>query len=136
MVTHKKLVNVYLPDELYQALIAYQEQQGKKGASEAIVEILTQFLPTGNEVKRYATVEQLEALEGKVSHLFQQVAQLTQVMASSPQSDVARTVTPIHSESLAQPSTAFFGRTSYEVVDEEDEPDEILYNFLEPGSSP
>lgn len=134
MVNHKKLVNVYLPDELYQVLIAYQEQQGKKGASETIVEILTQFFPKGNEVKPYATVEQLEALEAKVSHLVQQVAQLTQVIASSPPSDVTQTETPIRSQSLTQSSTAVTGLNSYKIVEEEDEPDEILYSFLEPGS--
>ncbi|HEY9650825.1 MAG TPA: hypothetical protein V6C95_09185 [Coleofasciculaceae cyanobacterium] len=134
MVTHRKLVNVYLPDELYQALIAYQEQQGEKGDSEAIVEILTQFLLTRNEAKRYVTVEQMEVLEGKVRYLIQQVAQLTQVIASSRQSELNGAGTPIRSESLAQLSPTVSGISGYEIEEDEDEPDEILYSFLEPGS--
>ncbi|HEY9598549.1 MAG TPA: hypothetical protein V6D33_12850 [Cyanophyceae cyanobacterium] len=134
MVIHKKLVNVYLPEELYQSLIAYQEQQGKKGDSEAIVEILTQFLQTKSEVKRYVTVEQMEGLEEKVRYLVQQVAQLTQAIASYRQSNLNRTETPLRSEFLMQPSTAIAGIGSYEIEEDEDEPDEILYDFLNPGS--
>ncbi len=126
MVSYKKLDNVYLSDSLYQALIAYQKQQGFEAASFAVVEILTQFFQKGNEVKRYAAVEQLEALERKVSHLNQQVAQLCQIIASSAPTQAASTV-------LTAGNAYAFENTDFDEV--EDEPDEILSDFLEPGSS-
>jgi hypothetical protein len=92
MVNHKKLVSVYLPDPVYQALIAYQEQQKLEEASLAIIEILEQFFQQGNESTRPSlTVQQ---------------------------------------------SSITFVSTSLDEVDDEDEPDEILYDFLEPESTP
>jgi hypothetical protein len=126
MVNYKR-VSVYLPEELYQVLIAYQEQQKFEAASDAVVEIVSQFLHKDHEVKRYATVEQFKALENKVTHLNQQVAQLYQVMASSAPIAAARTDSP-------EGNNHTFGDTSFEEVD--DEPDEILYDFLEPESPP
>ena len=139
MINYKKLVSIYLPEELYQALSGYQKQQGIEETSEALSEILAQFFHKDGEVKRYATVGQLEVLEAKVTHLSQQVAQLCEVIASSTPPEAARTVATLGSEYThpalsAQQSAVDFGSTSFE--DEEDEPDEILYDFLEPGSSP
>ncbi len=138
MVSNKKLVSVYLPDPLYQALIAYQEQQGFEEASEAVVEILAQFFHKDGKVKRYATVEQLEAIEGKVTHLFEQVAQLSQVIARNAPTEAARTTIAVGNEYarptlIAQQPTVTFGNTDFD--EEDEEPDEILYDFLEPGSS-
>jgi len=139
MVSHKKLVNVYLPEELYQALIAYQDQLGFEEVSDAVVPILAQFFHKGGEIKRYATVEQLEALEGKLTHMSKQVAQLTQVIASAAPTEATRTVPKVGSEytrptlTAHQRSVAF---VSTNIEDEEDEPDEILYDFLEPGRPP
>jgi hypothetical protein len=127
MVSYKKLENVYLPDSLYQALIAYQKQQGFEETSLAVVEILTQFLEKNAEVKRYATVEQLEVLKRNVTHLSQQVAQLSQFIASSAQVEAVSTMPTNGSNEYN------FGTTDLE--DEEDEPDEILYDFIEPGST-
>lgn len=127
MVSYKKLENVYLPDPLYQTLLAYQKQQGFEEASLAVIEILTQFLEKNVEVKHYATIEQVEVLERKLTHLSQQVAQLSQLMASSAQVEAVSTM-PTNSNEYT------FGNTDLE--DEEDEPDEILYDFIEPGSSP
>jgi hypothetical protein len=126
MVSYKKLDNVYLPDPLYQALIAYQKQQGFEEASLAIIEILTRFLEKNAEVKRYATVEQLEVLQKNVTHLSQQVAQLSQIIASSAQAQVSSTMPANHNEYTFE---------NTDVEDEEDEPDEILYDFIEPGST-
>lgn len=121
MVSYKKLDNIYLSDQLYQALITYQKQHGFENASVAVVEILAQFLQTDNQVKHYATVEQMEAQERKVTHLSQQVAQLYQIIASSPHSQANSTVFSASKE-YTQESTDF---------DEvEDEPDEILHEFL------
>ena len=139
MVSYKKLVGIYLPEELYQALTAYQERQGFEETSGAVIEILAQFFHKDGEVKRYATVEQMEALEGKVTHLSKQVAQLCEIIASFTPAAAARTIPILSKEGTqpplsAQPSSVTFGSTSFE--EEEDEPDEILYDFLEPGSSP
>jgi hypothetical protein len=125
VVNHKKL-NVYLPEELYQALLTYKHQQQCEGTSEAVEEILAQFFHKDNQVKRYATVEQVKALEHQVTHLNQQVAQLYQLMASSTPTQIAKTVTIEADDTFVAPS--------YEEL--EDEPDEILYDFLEPGSPP
>jgi hypothetical protein len=126
MVSYKKLDNIYLPDALYQSLIAYQKQRGFGETSDAIVAILAQFFDKSDEIKRYATVEQMEELERKVSHLSQQVTQLCQIMASSAQSETASTV-------FAGSNAYAFESTDFDEV--EDEPDEILSDFLEPGSS-
>ena len=139
MVSYKKLVGIYLPEQLYQALSAYQEQRGFEETSGAVIEILAQFFQKDGELKPYATVGQLEVLEAKVTHLSQQVAQLCEVIASSTPPEAARTVTTLNSEHTrpavsAQQSTVDFESNSFE--EEEDEPDEILYDFLEPGSSP
>lgn len=139
MVSYKKLVSIYLPEQLYQALSAYQEQRGFEETSAAVIEILAQFFHKDGEVKRYATVGQLEVLEAKVIHLSQQVTQLCEVIASSTPPEAARTMPTFGNEDTrpalsAQQSSVTFGNTSFE--EEEDEPDEILYDFLEPGSSP
>lgn len=125
MVNHKKL-NVYLPEELYQALLTYKNQHQCEGTSEAVEEILAQFFHKDNQVKRYATVEQVKALENQVTHLNQQVAQLYQMIASSAPTQIAKTM-------LIKDEDTFVA-LSYEEL--EDEPDEILYDFLEPGSHP
>jgi hypothetical protein len=121
MITYKK-ISVYLPEELYQILISYQEQRRFEAASDTVVEILSQFFQKDNEVKRYATIEQMEVHENQVAHLTKQVAQLYQIIASSAPTTASITISP---ESRGYP----FESTSFEEVD--DEPDEILHDFLE-----
>ncbi len=121
MTNPKKLVNVHLPESVYQTLIAYQEQQQIEEPSDAVVKILTQFFEKNNVLKRYATVEQLEALEKKVAHLSLQVVQLSQIIASSTSPQEAKAVPVGGIDST-------FGDSSFEEV--EDEPDEILYEFM------
>jgi hypothetical protein len=121
MVNHRK-VSVYLPEKLYQVLISYQDKQEFETASDATVEILSQFFNKANEGKRYATVDQLETLKGNVTHLSQQIVQLRQLIASSDPNSAART--------LYQESNEYnLESTSFE--EEEDEPDEILSDFIE-----
>lgn len=133
MTTQNKQIDVFLPDELYQALIAYQKQQKFEEASDAVVKILAQFFHKEEEIKRYATVEQLEALEGKVTYLSKQVTALSQALANSASPQTARTMPTLSNdksrpEYLAQQPSATFASTSFEEV--EDEPDEILHDFL------
>jgi len=125
VVNHKKL-NVYLPEELYQSLLTYKNQQQLEGTSEAVEEILAEFFHKDNQAKRYATVEQVKALENQLTHLNQQLAQLYSIIASSTPTQIAKTVSIEGDDTFVAPS--------YEEL--EDEPDEILYDFLEPGSSP
>jgi hypothetical protein len=121
MVNHKKL-SLYLPENLYQVLISYQGQQGFETASDATVEILSLFFNKGNEGKRYATVEQVETLKGKVTHLSQQIVQLRQLnMSSAP--NAAATTMYTESNPYNVESTNF--------EEGEDEPDEILSDFIE-----
>lgn len=121
MVTHRKL-SVYLPDKLYQLLISYQSQQGFDTASDATVEILSQFFNQDNEGKRYATVEQLETLKGNLTYLSQQIVQLRQLVTNFAPNTVAKT---IYTESHPYKVES----TNFE--EGEDEPDEILSDFIE-----
>lgn len=121
MVNHRKL-SVYLPEKLYQVLISYQDKQEFETASDATVEILSQFFNQSNEGKRYATVEQLETLKGNVNHLSQQIVQLRQLVTSSAPNAAART--------LYQESNEY-NLESTSLEEEEDEPDEILSDFIE-----
>lgn len=134
MVTHKKLVSVYLPEELYQALIAYQEQREFAEASLAVADILAQFFHETVVVKRYATVEQLEALESIVACLSEQVSQLKQSsrLAPTQKATTASTAdnTDIPVQHPAQSPVSAFANTDFDQVD--DEPYEILHDFLEP----
>jgi hypothetical protein len=139
MVSHKKLVSVYLPEEVYQSLIAYQQQQGLEEASEAVVKILAQFFQKGGEVQRYATVEELESLEGKVTYLSQQVTLLSQSIARNASTEAALTAIGVNKEHTHPTPAA--QRPAPTVVnafleEEDEEPDEILYDFLEPESPP
>lgn len=139
MVSPNKLVSVYLPEELYQSLITYQEQQGLEEASEAVVKILAQFFHKGGEVKRYATTEQLELLEGKVTYLSEQVALLSQILARNTPTETGLTAFTGRNENTPSPLTvhppsAAFG--SINIEEDYDEPDEILYDFLAPENSP
>lgn len=139
MVSYKKLVSVYLPEELYQALIAYQEQLGFEETSEAFVKILAQFFHKDSQVKRYATVEQLEALEGKVTQLSEQLALVSPILARTTTTQAAKTASAFNNDyasptlTAQSPSVAF---RSSDLEEEYEEPDEILYDFLERGGSP
>lgn len=123
MVSDKNLDNFYLPNLLYQALITYQKQQGLENTSLALIEILSQFFQKEAEVQHYATIEQLEALEKKVNHLSQQVAQTVEVSASPPQTKADRIVSSVGNNNIIE---------SIDLEEVEDEPDEILYNFIDP----
>jgi hypothetical protein len=125
MKNHYKRVNLYLSEELYQTLVTHQKQQNWEATSDAVVEILSQFFQEKNPVKNYATEEQLRALEKKVAHLNQQVAQLYQILANSTPYEAAKIIS-------SEGNDYALAEDSFE--EEEDEPDEILYDFLEPGS--
>jgi len=115
MNSNKKLPSISISDSLYQSLITYQEKNQIDTLDLAIVEILTQFFQLNEEAKRYATVEQLDTLAEKVDRLSQQVAALSQVKANN---------TPTQQSAIASE-----GSEDWKDID--DEPDEILHDFLE-----
>ncbi|MEQ8540507.1 MAG: hypothetical protein RIB93_24010 [Coleofasciculus sp. D1-CHI-01] len=115
MNSNKKLPSVSISDSLYQSLTTYQDKKQLDSLDSAVVEILTQFFQLGEEAKRYATVEQLDTLAEKADRLSQQIAALSQVNANNIPT---------------QPS-AIASEVSEDWKDIEDEPDEILYDFLE-----
>ncbi|MBE9125184.1 MULTISPECIES: hypothetical protein [unclassified Coleofasciculus] len=126
----EKLLSIRLPDSLYQALIAYQKQQQLDSTAAAAVSILAEFLQQGEETKRYATIEQLEALSKKVDYLNYQVSAL-----SHSRLGVSSTATPatgIHSptQAVKRASPLTHPVVSTNLEDMDDEPDEILYEFL------
>ncbi|MFW5766673.1 MAG: hypothetical protein ACOC07_21265 [Coleofasciculus sp.] len=115
MNSNKKLPNISISDSLYQSLITYQENNQLDSLDSAIVEILTQFFQLKEETKRYATVEQLDTLAEKVDRLSQQVAALSQVKANT----------------IPTQQSAIASEVSEDWKDIDDEPDEILHDFLE-----
>lgn len=121
MVNHRKL-SIYLPEKLYQVLISYQDKQEFETASDATVEILSQFFNKGNEGKRYATVEQLETLKGNVNHLSQQIVQLRQLVT---------TPAPITADRILYQETNEYNLEGTDFEEDDDEPDEILSDFIE-----
>lgn len=142
MDSDKKLLNVSLPDSLYQALKNYQQQQQLEEPASAVVAILAQFFQLGEETKpnateeaeSYATTEQLSALASQVAHLNKQVTALKQVLATytstTPQamSAVAASSSTQITNSVPQTTSAAAISSIYDI--EEDEPDEILHDFL------
>lgn len=117
---YKKIKKLKIEKSLYTALKAYQEQHHLKSPKAAIQDILQQTLQSPQIPGEYASQAQVKRLEKEVLHLFELVGKLTETIASQS------------SEIKKQPLPQNFEET---VVDEEevyDEPDEILYDFLEP----
>lgn len=127
MTSPKKLPSISISYSLYHSLTTYQEKNQLDSLDSAVVEILTQFFQLGKETKRYATVEQLDTLAEKVDRLSQQVAALSQVKANTtPTATSSPTQT-----SKPTPQSAIASEVSKDWKDIDDEPDEILHDFLE-----
>ena len=148
MAKDKHQVSVKLPPELRQHLKAYKTSRGKRSLKAAVVEILeTHFLSIHLPNQPPAidsSIGRIASLEAKVTYLSEQVEALkqaiaaTQAHASTPTLESATPVGQFLSNS-AQPQTAV-SQLQPEVPaaadddddDMYDEPDEILYSFLEP----
>lgn len=63
MATDRPLISVYVPHDVLERLREYQEENGIKSASSAVVAVLEQFFNMG--ASAYAPIERLEALEKK-----------------------------------------------------------------------
>lgn len=124
---NKKLPSVSISDSLYQSLTTYQKQHQLDSLESAVVEILTQFFQLNEEAKGYATVKQLDTLAEKVDRLSKQVAALSQVKANNTPtaaSSSTQTTKPTQQSAIAS-------EVSKDWKDIDDEPDEILQDFLE-----
>lgn len=117
-------IPVELPEPLDRSLRAYQQQQAIDSAASAILSILEQFFASEDNAPRYATQEQLQQLEAKVDRLAASLALLPPLPPQYPPP-----ASPGASLPLARTSAKFtFLATEDEI---EDEPDEILYDFVE-----
>jgi hypothetical protein len=116
--SYKKIKKLHLEKSLYAALKAYQEQHSLKSPQIAIQAILEQVLQSHHLPGEYASQAQVQRLEEEVLHLFELVGKLTEAIGDR------------HSSSK-QP----LPQIVEEAVEDEgyDEPDEILYDFLEPN---
>ncbi|MEC4803949.1 MAG: hypothetical protein SAJ12_01005 [Jaaginema sp. PMC 1079.18] len=119
---YKKIKKLKLEKSLYTALKAYQEQHHLKSPKAAIPDILQQTLQSQQIPGEYASQAQVKRLEKEVLHLFELVGKLTETIANQSR----------------QPEKQPFPQQVEETAEDEeevyDEPDEILYDFLEPGN--
>lgn len=123
--SNNQLSNLSISNSLHQSLMIYQEQHQLDSLETAVVEILTHFFQLQEEAERYATIEQLNDLSQKVDDLSRQLAVLSQVKANK---------TPITLSSPTRINQQKPSETVPEISDDwkdvEDEPDEILHDFL------
>ncbi|MEC4894414.1 MAG: hypothetical protein SAL07_13945 [Oscillatoria sp. PMC 1051.18] len=127
----EKQINISLPDSLYQALNTYQKQQNLDSPSQAAIEILLHFFLLESKTQPYATKEQLKNLENKFNRLSNQVSQLNKSYSQLILSQKNQLLSLSESEKKVQPESINFPDPNWD--DEiEDEPDEILYDFLLP----
>lgn len=130
MINQKKSVTISLPQELSKKLKVYQQKQAILSSEDAIVSVLKAFFERADDNSSYAPLDRLIQLEAQVDCLSEQMANLQKFVTPS----VAKP--PVlfdrhHSEQKAIEPVP--GDYSYEEL--EDEPDEILYEFLEQESS-
>ncbi|NJL38331.1 MAG: hypothetical protein HC899_17505 [Leptolyngbyaceae cyanobacterium SM1_4_3] len=118
MATNESLISFSVPDELQQDLEKYRQENGIESTSSAIVEVLQRFFEGKTNTPTYAPVRQVEALENWVKNLAEQVASINQsVKYLSVTRSIANSVIPVSSIGLEEDEI-------------EDEPDEILFDFL------
>lgn len=145
MAKDKHQVSVKLSPELRQQLNAYKVSRGKRSLKAAVVEILeTHFRPIQppNQPQTIdSSIGRIASLEAEVTYLSEQVAALKQAIATPhPSTPTLGTATSVGQfpPNLAQPQTTNNhiqpGVLSAADDDDDmyDDPDEILYSFLEP----
>lgn len=118
MATNESLISFSMPDELQQVLEEYCQQNGIDSTSGAVIEVLQKFFAGKTNTPTYASVKQVEALENWVKNLAEQVTSINQsVKYLSVTRSIANSVIPLNSIDLEEDEI-------------EDEPDEILFDFL------
>lgn len=135
MAKDKHRVSIKLSPELRQQLKTYKASRGKRSLAAAAEEILaTHFHLTHLPTQQAATngsIERIATLEARVTYLSEQLEALKQAIATNQAHDSAPKPNVIHpaSSPVSMPEDD-------DDDDMYDEPDEILYNFLEPGVQP
>jgi hypothetical protein len=141
-------VSVKLPPELRQHLKTYKASRGKRSLKAVVVEILENHFRSIHSSNQPQTIDssigRIATLEAKVTYLSEQVEALKQAIAT-PQADTsspglgAVTSARQSSSDSDQPKTGADqlpsevpGTVDDDDDDMYDEPDEILYSFLEP----
>ena len=149
MAQDKSQISVKLSPELKQHLKVYKNSRGKRSLKAAVVEILENyFRPTQlpNQPQPIdSSIGRIASLEAKVTYLSEQVEALKQAIAAQQPSESAPSIVdaaPTTLKPLVEPPTNSSSTkqaesettTSTDDFDDDmyDEPDEILYNFLEP----
>ncbi|MBD1868533.1 hypothetical protein H6F95_14715 [Cyanobacteria bacterium FACHB-471] len=118
MTTNESSVSLSIPDELQQALEKYRQENRIESTSDAIRDVLQKFFEGKSNTPTYASVKQVEALENWVKNLAEQVTAINQsVKYLSVTRSIASSVIPLNSVDLEEDEI-------------EDEPDEILFDFL------
>ncbi|MBD2060075.1 hypothetical protein H6F88_29475 [Oculatella sp. FACHB-28] len=118
MTTNESSVSLSIPDELQQALEKYRQENRIESTSDAIRDVLQKFFEGKSNIPTYASVKQVEALENWVKNLAEQVTAINQsVKYLSVTRSIASSVIPLNSVDLEEDEI-------------EDEPDEILFDFL------
>ena len=133
-------VSAYIPQDLNEKLTEWMKGRSIKKVSQALTAILEEYLGVvqTEPITQPVRDDRLEALEQKVESLFQIVQELREpIQASSPK--VIQTelfpVEPIEETLSDDEAIALLdAKQPIEVVEEiqDDEPDEVLYEFLEP----
>ena len=138
-------VRIHLPQSLLEQVRAYQLKHGMSNFSMAVIQALEEFFNT-SDTPTYAPLDRLEAVEATVKDLTYQIALLNQQMVNQQllnQQTSQQLVNPSGMQSFNQsfiapgklPHTLPLTQpVSYEDV--EDEPDEILWDFMPPEGPP
>ncbi|MBD2461220.1 hypothetical protein H6G89_09200 [Oscillatoria sp. FACHB-1407] len=125
-------VRIHLPQHLLERVRAYQMEHSITSFSAAVIQVLEQFFTPSSDAPTYAPLDRLEALEKEVQSLSYQLAQLNRQM-------IAQSMPP---QLWSQPPSPESLRNSYGMAqpltyeDIEDEPDEILWDFMPPEGKP
>lgn len=138
-------VRIHLPQALLERVRTYQVEKGIASFAAAVVEVLEQFF-AAVDAPAYAPLDRLEALETEVKTLTYQLALLNQQFNQQLISQqiigqqlggrslpLTPSVAPMEQPTAPPAQTGYFYRrepVSYEDI--EDEPDEILWDFLPP----
>jgi hypothetical protein len=149
--TDQSDLSILLSSALLSQLEAFQRKTGISSRSAAVIAILEQYFETADLepaplAQPDGVLKRLEALEKHVLDLNKQIVQLQRTVSFMPGSAIALTLEQTATDTLTdrlhmpeQPGIAeaiedLAGSIGDEDEDLEDEPDEILYDFLEPES--
>lgn len=127
MSNHPQSLVLNLPPSLGFALQTYQHTEGLDSLESAALKLLQDFFQSRLPSPQYAPLERLEQLENQVSQLLELEEKLRQVLSSPSREN------PLFVSSLRLPITKTFSSsvaTRLVNDDVEDEPDEILTDFL------